>query len=199
VADEQASSYPVSKELDRHLPAVPLLSLHLPMGWDYEPITIVTAQSVTGTGLFSDVGSFFTDVFGLQSGMFREKLKDGEDICKKAIRLETLKLGGHGVLGIDVDYAEVGGTKAMLMVSMTGTAVRLKNLDILSPDSRDKLARGKEIVEELQNPPCEWCGRKLDPKHRTCTSFSGDHLVRIRHKVSDPICVEQMNGHLGEP
>ncbi|MGB5609212.1 heavy metal-binding domain-containing protein, partial [Eudoraea sp.] len=45
-----------------------------------------------------------------------------------------LDLEGNAILATDIDYAEVGGVKAMIMVCVTGTAVRLKNFDILGSD-----------------------------------------------------------------
>jgi uncharacterized protein YbjQ (UPF0145 family) len=47
------------------------------------------------------------------------------------LRKETLELGGNAVLATDIDYAEVGGDKGMLIVCMTGTAVLLKNPEVL--------------------------------------------------------------------
>lgn len=104
---------------------VPVLSLQGPMGWSYEPIGIVTAQTVTGTGIFSDVASAFTDLFGTQSGTYNTKLREGENICKTSLQSQAIELGGNAVLAVDVDYAEVGGQRAMLMVCMTGTAIKV--------------------------------------------------------------------------
>jgi uncharacterized protein YbjQ (UPF0145 family) len=113
---------------------VPILSLQQPMGWSYEPVGIVTAQTVTGTGMFSDVTTAFTDLFGAQSGSYNAKLREGENLCKEQLRARTLELGGNGVVAVDVDYAEVGGQRAMLMVCMTGTAIKITEL----PNSPDK-------------------------------------------------------------
>lgn len=95
------------------------------MGWSYEPIGIVTAQTVTGTGIFSDVASAFTDLFGTQSGTYNTKLREGENFCKASLQSQAIELGGNAVLAVDVDYAEVGGQRAMLMVCMTGTAIKV--------------------------------------------------------------------------
>ena len=126
LTDESAA---LQTALKRALPRIPIVSLQNPMGWTYEPLTIVTGQTVTGTGIFSDVASAFTDLFGAQSGTYNAKLREGEDLCKAQLRAQTLELGGNAVLAVDVDYAEVGGQRAMLMVCMTGTAVRITVLD----------------------------------------------------------------------
>lgn len=131
------------------LPSVPVASIHLPPRWDFDVVSLVTAQSVAGTGLFADVGATFTDMFGLQSGKFRDKIRAGEDLCQRELRLKALHAGGDAVVGSDIDYAEVGGARCMMMVCMTGTAVRLKSLDILNPSAAAALKRLREIVRRL--------------------------------------------------
>ena len=138
--------------LKRLLPRIPIISLQSPMGWTYEVLGIVTGQTVTGTGVFSDVASAFTDLFGTQSGTYNAKLREGENLCKAQLRGQTVELGGNAVLGVDIDYAEVGGQRAMLMVCMTGTAVRATAIspadDVLFSDAAEahrQAARVREI------------------------------------------------------
>jgi uncharacterized protein YbjQ (UPF0145 family) len=96
-------------------------------------------QSVTGTGVFAEFTSSWTDFFGAQSNAYNQKIAAGEMICQTQLRLKCVELGGNAILAIDIDYAEVGGLKGMLMVCMTGTAVLLENTDII----------GKEALEGL--------------------------------------------------
>ena len=130
---------------------MPLLTLQVPLRWDYNPIGLVTAQSVAGTGLFAEIGSSVTDFFGLRSEMYRDKIRQGEDHCKNHLRLEAIKVGAHAVIGMDVDYADVGGSKAMLMVCMSGTAIRLNDLDALRPQTREGLSKASELLAELHS------------------------------------------------
>ena len=39
---------------------------------------------------------------------------------------EAQALGANGIIGIDIDYEVVGQKGAMMMVSVSGTAVKLK-------------------------------------------------------------------------
>lgn len=130
-----------SQEVSNSLEAIPILTLEKPPGWEFTPLSIVTGQSTTGTGVISEFTSAFTDFFGAQSGRYNDKLKQGEDICKKILRSEALSLGADAILGVDIDYAEVGGGKGMLMVCMSGTAVQLKNLQQLSPEIASRLEK----------------------------------------------------------
>jgi uncharacterized protein YbjQ (UPF0145 family) len=128
---------------------VPLVSIHSPQGWEFDTLGLVTGQSTTGTGMFSDVASALTDLFGAQSKTYNSKLRHGESICKTALRMQAIELGGNAVLGVDVDYAEVGGQRAMLMVCMTGTAVRMKNVAVVEPDITDIAQRIRTLNDKL--------------------------------------------------
>jgi len=127
--------------LIKNISAIPILTTHNPFGWEYESISIVTGQSVTGTGLFSEIASGFTDFFGAQSGSFNSKLADGEVLCFAQLRLKALNLNANAIIGTDIDYGDVGGSKGMLMVCAAGTAVKLKNTSVLGD--------GLKIIEEL--------------------------------------------------
>lgn len=117
--------------LNENIHHVPLLSLPAPPLWQFRPLGLVTGQSVTGTGVFSEFASDWSDFFGAQSKSYNKKIAGGEQICATQLRLKCLELGGNAILGVDIDYAEVGGAKGMLMVCMTGTAVLLENADVL--------------------------------------------------------------------
>lgn len=134
----------VQNTLTSLLKFIPITSIHSPAGWDYDVRDLITAQSTTGTGVLSDFTSGFTDFFGAQSGSYNRKIKAGEELCKKHLRAEAIRAGGNAIVAVDLDYAEVGGSSAMLMVCMTGTAVRLRNPAILGEDAT---ARFDEIVK----------------------------------------------------
>lgn len=115
------------KELKDQLHIVPILTMHNPSGWDYDPIGIISAQSVTGTGLLSEISSSWADLMGGQSDALSNKLLNGENLCKDKLRFSTLTLGGNAIIATDIDYSEVGGARGMLMVCMAGTAIKVKS------------------------------------------------------------------------
>lgn len=134
----------ISQKMQKEIDAVPVISIQSPLNWDYEIISMVTGQSTTGTGVISEFTSSFTDLFGKQSGRYNRKLKGGEDICFAQLRKQALDLGGNAVIATDIDYSEIGGEKGMLMVCMGGTAINLKNVDILGENK-------SEVIKELTN------------------------------------------------
>lgn len=113
---------------------IPIVTIQSPLNWDYEVIGMITSQSVTGTGLVAEIVSDWTDFFGKQSNTYNKKLREGEDRCKAQLRMEALNLGANAIIAADIDYSEAGGTKGMLMVCISGTAVRLKNLEVLGKE-----------------------------------------------------------------
>ena len=134
----------------RHLiDNIPMASIQSPINWDYEVIGIVTGQSATGTGVFSDAASSFTDIFGGQSGTISRKLRGGESMCMSQLRARALEIGANAVLGVDIDYAEFGGDKSIVTVCMTGTAVLLKNTEILGEKRTKILAELRTLYERI--------------------------------------------------
>ncbi len=134
----------LANQINELIDAIPVLSLQNPAGWDYMAIAMITGQSTTGTGAITEFTSSFTDLFGGQSGRHNRKLKAGEELCFAQLRVQALELGGNAVIGTDIDYAEVGSEKGMLMVCMGGTAVKLINVNILSEDRQRRLV---ELVD----------------------------------------------------
>ncbi len=140
-------------ESNKDLEQLPIVSIHSPKGWDYEVLEIVTGQSTTGTGVISEIGSSFTDLFGAQSNMYNNKLAKGENLCFHQMRAKTLQLGGNAIVALDLDYSELGGIKGMIMVCATGTAVKLKNTDIIkrkwdkTQKLKDKMTRSTYLSQ----------------------------------------------------
>lgn len=135
-------------KLNSHIHYIPLLSLNAPPAWKFTPLGLVTGQSVTGTGVFAEFASSWTDFFGAQSKVYNQKIAGGETICQTQLRLKCVEMGGNAILGTDIDYAEVGGGKGMLMVCMTGTAVLLENTDVMGID---KIAGLNIVTETAKN------------------------------------------------
>lgn len=137
------------KALFQSMSHMPVVSAQNPLHWDYEVLTMVTGQSTTGTGVVSEFLSSWTDLFGAQSGAYNQKLRNGEILCFQQVRKQALDLGANAVIATDIDYSEVGGDKGMLMVCMAGTAVRLKNPDVLGADRKQKLEEAVSLNEKL--------------------------------------------------
>lgn len=130
-----------TKNIEKCFESIPVISIHSPLNWDYEILGLVTGQSTTGTGLLTEFTSSFTDLFGAQSGRHNQKLKEGENLCIAQLKKQTLEMGGNAIIACDLDYSEIGSSKGMLMVCMTGTAINLKNFSILGENKTETLRK----------------------------------------------------------
>ncbi len=148
MSDEQQT---LIKNLRELLHYIPVITIQLPLNWDYNVIGMVTGQSITGTGVISELTSSFTDLFGLQSERYNTKLRNGENLCLHQLRVQALEMNANAVIGTDIDYSEVGGDKGMLMVCMSGTAVYLRNIgDVLPSEVAEKINDAKKLNEQLK-------------------------------------------------
>ncbi|GGZ34461.1 MULTISPECIES: heavy metal-binding domain-containing protein [Asticcacaulis] len=86
---------------------------------------IVTGEAILGANIFRDLFAGIRDIIGGRSGSYEKVLRQARDAALKEMQIEAEKLGGTAILSVDIDYQTVGqGT--MLMVSCSGTAVRLR-------------------------------------------------------------------------
>ena len=134
----------------RIVDVIPIVTAQSPLKWDYSVIEMVSSQSVTGTGLLSEISSSWTDMLGGQSDALSNKLGNGETICRKQLRIKAAMLGGNCILATDIDYAEVGGVKGMLMVCMSGTAANLHNIEDVLELDKEKLSILQASIAELK-------------------------------------------------
>lgn len=115
------------KDIKRLITSIPVITAQSPHNWEYEVLNIVTGQSTIGTGFITEFSSGISDILGVQSAMHNIKLKEGEDVCLLQLRGQTLNMGGNAVIATNLAYAEMGFHKGMVMVCMSGTAVRITN------------------------------------------------------------------------
>lgn len=153
--DEAFRLYKAEKEntetkLKELISCIPIITIPSP-NWEYDILDIITAQSVTGTGVMTELATSFTDLFGSQSKSFSTIIKTGENICFSQLRKRTLDLGGNAIIGTDIDYSEVGGTKGMLMVCMAGTAIKINNLQVLGSTRSQNIKDLTNINQQLNN------------------------------------------------
>ena len=66
------------------------------------------------------------DFFGGRSGAYEEVLREAKNTALEEMSREAQRLGANAVVGIDLDYETVGGSGSMLMVTCSGTAVRIE-------------------------------------------------------------------------
>lgn len=135
----------------KNMECMPIFTIENPQGWNFKAIEMVTAQSVTGTGVLSEMSASFNDLFGGRSNTLSAKLKGGEDFCKAQLRIMALDLDCHAIVGIDIDYSEVGSLRGMMMVCMAGTAIKLENTSVVENANFQKLLEVNQRLKYLDS------------------------------------------------
>lgn len=90
-----------------------------------EYLGVVTGEAILGANLFRDLFASIRDVVGGRSGSYEEVLRSARDQALAEMQQEAQARGADAVVGVDLDYETVGQNGSMLMVSASGTAVRL--------------------------------------------------------------------------
>ncbi|MDB2633083.1 heavy metal-binding domain-containing protein [Flavobacteriaceae bacterium] len=86
---------------------------------------IVTGETIIGANIFKDFFASIRDIVGGRSGSYERVLREAKDTTLKEMKEEAIKLNANAVIGIDLDYETVGKNGGMLMVTASGTAVKL--------------------------------------------------------------------------
>ncbi|HDS8457804.1 TPA: heavy metal-binding domain-containing protein [Escherichia coli] len=83
---------------------------------------VVTGEAILGANIFRDFFAGIRDIVGGRSGAYEKELRKAREIAFE----ELGSLGADAVVGIDIDYETVGQNGSMLMVSVSGMAVKTR-------------------------------------------------------------------------
>lgn len=86
---------------------------------------VVFGEVITGINIIKDMGAGLRNVFGGRSKGYEEELLTARDQALEEISQRASQLGCDAVIGLKMDYESLG-QGGMLMVTCSGTAVRLK-------------------------------------------------------------------------
>jgi uncharacterized protein YbjQ (UPF0145 family) len=86
---------------------------------------IVTGEAIMGANIFKDIFASIRDVIGGRAAVYEQELQRAKDIALQEMQERALTLGADAVVGVDLDYEVLGSNNSMLMVSISGTAVKL--------------------------------------------------------------------------
>jgi uncharacterized protein YbjQ (UPF0145 family) len=90
-----------------------------------EYLGVVTGEAILGANIVRDLFAGVRDIVGGRSGAYEEELRKARQIALEEMAAEGQARGADAIVGIDLDYETVGQGGSMLMVSASGTAVRL--------------------------------------------------------------------------
>ena len=86
---------------------------------------VVFGEVIAGVNFVKDFVAGLSNFFGGRSGTYEEELINARQQALYEMEQRAAKLGADAVVGVDIDYEVRGADNGMLMVTASGTAVRL--------------------------------------------------------------------------
>lgn len=89
---------------------------------------MVTGEAILGANIFKDLFASIRDIVGGRSAAYEDELRKARQIALEEMHQEAESLGANAIVGVDLDYETVGVGRGgnMLMVTASGTAVKVK-------------------------------------------------------------------------
>ena len=86
---------------------------------------VVFGEVISGVNFIRDIKASIRNIIGGRSGSYEEELVKARTQALDEMAERAIRLGADAVVGIDIDYEVLGQDNGMLMVTASGTAVRL--------------------------------------------------------------------------
>jgi len=90
-----------------------------------ESLGVVSGEAIIGAHIFRDFFAGITNIIGGRAGGYEKALRQARDIALQEMGDEARGRGADAVIGVDLDYETLGADNGMMMVTASGTAVRL--------------------------------------------------------------------------
>jgi len=89
---------------------------------------MVSGEAILGANIFKDFFAGIRDIVGGRSAAYENELRKAKEIAVQEMTDQAEELGAGAIVGVDLDYEtiQVGSGGGMLMVSASGTAVKLQ-------------------------------------------------------------------------
>lgn len=86
---------------------------------------LVFGEVVAGINFMSDFSANITDFIGGRSDIYQSELISARSQALNEMIMRAQDMGGNAIVGIKVDYEMLGSNNSMMMVNVTGTAVKI--------------------------------------------------------------------------
>lgn len=86
---------------------------------------VVFGEVIAGVNFLHDIGASIRNLVGGRSASYEDELVKARSAAMGELRERAEQLGADAVVGIDIDYEVLGANNGMLMVTASGTAVKL--------------------------------------------------------------------------
>ena len=84
---------------------------------------VVSGEAILGANIVQDIFAGIRDIVGGRSGAYETELRQAKALALHDLAENAAALGANAVVGVDLDYENLGSQGGMLMVNASGTAV----------------------------------------------------------------------------
>lgn len=86
---------------------------------------VVTGETIIGANIIKDLFAGIRDIVGGRSGSYERVLSEARQNALDEMAEKARSMGADAIVGIDLDYETLGANGGMIMVTASGTAVKL--------------------------------------------------------------------------
>ncbi|MDO5732873.1 MAG: heavy metal-binding domain-containing protein [Eubacteriales bacterium] len=90
-----------------------------------EYVGLVFGEVIAGVNFLTDIGAGFRNFFGGRSKGYEDELIGARNEAINEMATRAAQLGANAIVGCKMDYEVLGEGGTMLMVTVSGTAVRI--------------------------------------------------------------------------
>ena len=87
---------------------------------------VVFGEVIVGVNFLKDFAASIRDIVGGRSNTYEQELVNARATAMEELGQRARVMGADAVVGIDIDYEVLGQSGGMLMVTASGTAVKLE-------------------------------------------------------------------------
>ena len=89
---------------------------------------IVFGEVISGINMFKDMGAGLRNMFGGRSQGYENELLEARSKALEEMEIRADEQGADAIVGVKMDYETLGSDNGMIMVTCSGTAVKLKTV-----------------------------------------------------------------------
>lgn len=86
---------------------------------------IVFGEVISGINFLKDIGAGMRNFFGGRSQGYEDEILVAREQALQEMEQRAVELGADAVVGVKMDYETLGADNGMIMVTCSGTAVKL--------------------------------------------------------------------------
>jgi uncharacterized protein YbjQ (UPF0145 family) len=86
---------------------------------------IVSGETIISANIIKDFFAGIRDINSGRTGSYEKVLREAKESSLKEIEKMAIALGADAIVGLDLNYKTMGPNGGMLMVTSSGTAVKL--------------------------------------------------------------------------